>query len=200
MKKHILIILVILTSTALAQEQILFSGITSHGGFGGPVLKLSQFDDDLGLLVGGRGGWIIGHAITIGGGGYGLTNDIPILYDNTDTTQYLDFGYGGFELGLILASNRLIHFSINSLIGGGAIGYRNSIFDKPDNWDHDWDNHNDQVFVIEPGINLIANLTRWLRMGIGLSYRHVTGVDLAAVDNKFLSGPSGVLSFKFGSF
>ena len=200
MKKLLQVTLIIFTGLIYAQEQVLFSGITSHGGFGGPVLKLSQFDDDLGLLVGGRGGWIIGHMITIGGGGYGLTNDIPVLYDNTDTTKFLDFGYGGFEIGLILASSDMIHFSINSLIGGGAIGYRESIFDGHMNHDWDYDQRHDQVFVVEPAANLIINVTKWFRVGVGLSYRHVTGVDLVAIDNQYVSGPSGVLSFKFGSF
>ncbi len=200
MKKLLLIMLIVFTGSIFAQEQVLVSGVTTHGGFGGPVLKLSQFDNDLGLLVGGRGGWIIGHAITIGGGGYGLVNDIPVLYDNSDTTQYLDFGYGGFELGLILVSNRMMHFSINSLIGGGAIGYRESIFDGHMNRDWDYDQRHDQVFVIEPSVNLILNVTKWFRMGFGLSYRHVTGVEQTTIDDNYLSGPSGVLSFKFGSF
>ena len=111
--KKILVVLFMTTGFLAAQEQVLFGRITSHGGFGGPVVKLSQFDSNLGVLAGGRGGWIIGHKLTLGGGGYGLANDIPVLYDGTDSTRYLDFNYGGFEMGIIIASNRLRRSGFN---------------------------------------------------------------------------------------
>ncbi len=198
MKKFLLGLIILAASSAYPQEQVLISGNVSHGGFGGPVLKLGQFDGDLGVLVGGRGGWIINHAFTIGGGGYGLVNDIPMLTDDLGKIQYLNFNYGGFEMGFILASNRLLHLSVNGLVGGGSLGYRESSYNDEHKWDENSDH--DEIFVIEPAVNLIVNITPWFRIGAGVSYRTVTGVDLVDIDNEFLSGPSAVLALKFGSF
>ena len=200
--KKILILVLMTVGLATAQEQVLFSNFSSHGGFGGPVLKLSQFNDDLGLLVGGRGGWIIGQKLTLGGGAYGLVNDIPILFEDTDSTRFLDFNYGGFEMGIIIASNSLVHFSVNSLIGGGEVRYRNAMFDEMKNEDYDWESKwdHDQIFVFEPSVNVILNLSRWARAGFGASYRYVSGVDLHAIDDALLTGPAAVLTLKFGSF
>lgn len=207
MKKLFIVLTVAISSLLIAQEQVLVGGSVTHGGFGGPVVKLSQFDGDLGVMVGGRGGWIIGHTVTLGGGGYGLANDIPLLYSDSDTTKYLNMGYGGFEIGFILSSNKVMHFTVNSLIGGGSVGYRKSVFDEDHhdedhNWDYDYDydyNH-DPIFVIEPSVNMVLNVTQWFRVGMGASYRYVTGVNLEPIDNDFVSGPSAVLSLKFGKF
>jgi hypothetical protein len=60
-----------------AQEQTLVgNGEISNGGFGGPVIKYTQIKNEPAILVGGRGGWIINHTFVIGGGGYGLANQI----------------------------------------------------------------------------------------------------------------------------
>ena len=40
----------------------------------GPAIRFTQIDGDFGVLVGGRGEWIINHRFVLGGGGYGLTN------------------------------------------------------------------------------------------------------------------------------
>jgi len=59
MKTYIPILAVVLFSSAvLAQEQVLLSGDLEHGGFGGPTFQLTQFDDQLGVMIGGHGGWI----------------------------------------------------------------------------------------------------------------------------------------------
>lgn len=46
---------------ALAQEETLVAGELESGGFGGSVIKVGSFNGKTGILVGGRGGWIINH-------------------------------------------------------------------------------------------------------------------------------------------
>jgi hypothetical protein len=135
--KKFLSILLILSTTLFADQyeiQSLISGDISHGGYGGPVLKFTEMNNSYSVLIGGRGGWIINDQFVIGGGGYGLSNDIPV---NLGTTKerYLNFGYAGLELGYILASNSILHIDFNALFGAGGVGYRNSVFDDDDDWD-----------------------------------------------------------------
>lgn len=195
--------IMIFAGQAFAQEKTLIgSGEVSNGGFGGPVVKYVQIKGEPGVLVGGRGGWIINHTFVLGGGGYGLVNDIksdnpPYLYQGTWYNTYLNFGYGGVELEYIFQSDDLLHFSVYSLIGGGDISYRNEMFN-----DHgmNWDSNNDAFFVFEPAINAELNVISFMRIDAGVSYRFIGGVNFDAIKNSDLAGPSASLTFKFGTF
>ena len=111
--------------------------------------------------------------------------------------KYLNFGYGGLELGYIAMSNRLIHLDFNALIAGGGVGYRNSVFD--DDWD-DCDEFEKPVFVVEPTVNLMLNVSKHVRVGVGASYRYVTGLKDLVIENEDLTGGSISLNVKFGAF
>ena len=72
------------------------------GGFGGPVLKVTQINDVFGLLVGGRGGWVYKHKYAIGGGFYGLLRDIEVEVPDASERDF-EFAYSGLELEYIVA-------------------------------------------------------------------------------------------------
>ena len=45
------------------------------------------------------------------------------------------------------------------------------------------------------------NVTSWMRLGAGASYRYVNGADrLVGIGNSDLGGASGMVLLKFGSF
>ena len=197
-----LLLTIVFSYQLFAQEETLVgNGEITHGGFGGPVIKYSQFNGEPAVLVGGRGGWIINHSFIIGGGGYGLVNNIGA--DNTSfgfwgTKPYIDFGYGGVELEYIIHSDRLIHFSVYSLIGGGSVSYRGDLLDN-DDWDK-WDSPRDAFFVFEPAANVELNIISFFRINAGISYRFVSGAKLDDLKDSDLAGPAATLTFKFGKF
>jgi hypothetical protein len=178
-----------------AQERTLISADIDHGGFGGMAYQLTRVNGDLAMMVGGHGGWIIGHTVYLGAAGYGMDGDFRIEQD-WDDERKCNLGYGGLELGLIIASNRLLHLTTAVLLGGGGVEYR------PNDWNGDfWDDSvADGFYVIEPSLHLILNVTRHFRLGAGVRYRHASGVDLEGLTDHDLSGPSASLIFKFGSF
>lgn len=180
---------------AFAQEETLINGRIESGGFGGPVLKIGSFNGEAALLMGGRGGWIINHSFIIGGGGYGLVNDVKAKVPGPYGERYLNFGYGGLELEYISEPNRLINFSIQTLIGAGGLSWRD-----PDIRIDMHNNNGDTFFIVEPGINATLNVTTCFRISGGVSYRYISGVQAPASSNADLSGPSGVLTFRFGKF
>jgi hypothetical protein len=188
------------------EETLFGGGEIRHGGYGGPEMKVSQINGNTALFLGGRGGWIINGTFSIGLGGYGLvTNHTISNYFLKDTACYLRVGYGGLFLNYTNESDKLIHFTINALIGAGGAAYTRS-------WDYSWDWHNDDdcdgkwsyehsaFFIFEPGVGIELNLTGWMRVEAGASYRFVSNLDLSRTTNKDLSGLSGNLIFKFGSF
>ncbi|MDZ7317795.1 MAG: hypothetical protein ONB11_01465 [candidate division KSB1 bacterium] len=192
----LLLILLLAFAPAYAQQQTLISGQIEHGGFGGPVVKFSSINDRFGVLVGGRGGWIINHTLVLGGAGYGLVNDVPAKVPGLLGEEYLDFGYGGFEMEWIINSDKLLHFSVQTLIGAGAVNYRYQINGARFSTHLD----EDEVFVLEPGLTLDLNVTPWFRFSAGGSYRYVTGVQSSASSNADLTGPSAVIMLRFGKF
>jgi len=194
----IITIILISTSQLFSQEETLIgNGEVSHGGFGGPVIKFTQVKGEPGVLVGGRGGWIINHSFVIGGGGYGLVNKIEANNDFLGLRPYLNFGYGGVELEYIIQSDKLLHFTVCTLIGGGAVSYREHLWD--DSWD-EWNSPNDAFFVLEPSAGVELNIISFFRVNAGVSYRFISGAEFDDLKNKDLAGVSAFLTLKFGKF
>jgi len=194
----IITIILISTSQLFSQEETLIgNGEVSHGGFGGPVIKFTQVKGEPGVLVGGRGGWIINHSFVIGGGGYGLVNKIEANNDFLGLRPYLNFGYGGVELEYIIQSDKLLHFTVCTLIGGGAVSYREHLWD--DSWD-EWNSPNDAFFVLEPSAGVELNIISFFRVNAGVSYRFISGADFDDLKNNDLAGVSAFLTLKFGKF
>jgi hypothetical protein len=191
------ILLLFISCQSFGQEQTLVgSGEISHGGFGGPVFKYTQIKGEPAVLIGGRGGWIINHTFVIGGGGYGLVNQIEADYMINDKHPFINFGYGGLELEYIIQSDQVVHFSVYTLIGAGGITYKEDIWND---WD-DWSSASDEFFVFEPAINVEINITSFFRLNAGVTYRFISGVYYSDLQNSDLAGFSGALTLKFGSF
>jgi hypothetical protein len=182
------------------QMQTLFDGDVSHGGFGGPVVKFSDVGGDLGVWVGGRGGWIINldteHAFSLGGGGFALVTEHRVpdpAFRDAETDYYALTGYGGVVIEYTNRSYRMAHFTATSLIGGGGLMIRERDFS-------DVDSHYDHYFVFEPGVNLEINITHFFRIAAGLGYRMTSGIGTAGFTDSDFSGLNGNLTFKFGRF
>ena len=128
-----------------------------------------------------------------GGGGYGLTKNLNKGEDDISDGSTLSFGYGGFELEYIFGSDKLVHGSIYTLIGGGSLSLMGD----------ETDNHTietNEYFVFEPDLNLELNVTKFFRIGLGVGYRVVAGDDFKGYNYLDLSGVTGTLTFKFGKF
>ncbi|MGA9118226.1 MAG: hypothetical protein WB699_02570 [Bacteroidota bacterium] len=200
MKTIALLIFSLTVSSALAQEETLVGADVEHGGYGALVVKFSPVNNKLGILIGARGGWIINHTFALGIAGYGLANNVRATEVGEFGEPYVDFAYGGLDLEYIHNSNALVHYSVHALIGAGAVGHRRWGLDS-DVWDeNEWDRTHDVFFAFEPGVNLDLNVTTWFRASLGASYRLVSGSASTASSDKNLSGPSAMLTFRFGLF
>jgi hypothetical protein len=191
----ILLIVVALAGPVLAQDETLFSGDLESGGYGGPLVQVTQMNGETGVLVGGQGGWIINHQLVLGGKGYGLANSIGV--EGADDLK-LEFGAGGFMLEYMMNPSKLVHFSIHSMFGAGAVRYVERDYDR--DYDYDVDTSEDTFFIAEPGFNLVLNVTDYMRVGGGATYRYINGVNYETLTNSDLSGVSGQVFIKFGSF
>jgi hypothetical protein len=203
MKTILLSMCMLFSGAALAQQEetLLGSRSIESGGYGALVVKFTPVNDRFGVLVGARGGWIINHSFALGLAGYGLANKVPAHQSGPFGQRYVDMGYGGLDLEVIVDSDALIHWSAHTLIGAGAVNYRTWTGTSVDwSWGSDWDHRGDAFFVVEPGVNVDVNVTTWFRFSVGGAYRFVSGVASDVSNNADLSGASGMISFRFGSF
>lgn len=203
MKKLLLTILLTIGSVVYAQEQTLMGQEEiSNGGFGAPVIKFTSINSKFGILVGGRGGWIIDHSIILGGAGYGLVNNVEGTLVSGGNKMLLNFGYGGFDIGYIISWDKMVHTSVNILIGGGVVGHR--IDYNVLNWNWSISDlgviNTNQFFIAEPEIDVELNIVKFLRIDVGASYRFISGINRNGLTNSDLSGPSAIMTLKFGKF
>lgn len=185
--------MIIMFGVSWAQEQTLVGKNIENGGYGGLVWKLTSIKGNSAILAGARGGWILNHTFAIGGGGYSTISDIKAeVFTEDNEPWYIILDYGGLELEYIHNSDKLVHMTFHTLIGGGQVRLVQ---------DHsDYEIASDNLFVIEPSLDVDLNITNWFRLGVGISYRLVTGLDSDIVNNSDVSGVNGLLILKFGKF
>jgi len=210
--RKVLWIMLVGLAPAMAQQETLISGGIESGGYGGAMLQLTRLKGTAAVLVGGRGGWIVNHQFVIGGGGYALvtslTGDKDVLDESLQTRYqgkdlYLDVTMGGIMLEYYFRPQKLLHFSLQALIGGGDAGYTTHRKGEVD-WNSDDNQHpmvaEDSFFFIEPGVTLTLNVASFMRFGAGGVFRYVNGVDLPGLANGDLQGAGFNLFINFGSF
>jgi len=197
MKKLILLVTILaVTLTAFTQDkeyQTIFDNNELRiSGMGGPFMQFTAVAGEFGHMMGG-GGAVLLNDFFFGGYGLGLTNAIPD-YVNLNTNDRLSLGHGGFWIGYSLFGERPIHVSISTLIGWGEFGIMQ--------YDEYYPFIRDKIFVLSPTLEMEVNLTRYFRLGAGVTYNIYTTVDeyMHGYKGSDLSAPGGFLSFKFGWF
>ena len=176
------------------------------GGFFGPEAKVTTIGDDYVLNLGARLGMTINKKFALGLAGYGQLTEASFDHVNwTGGPLKVRSGYGGLYGEYVLFTNKAIHFTIPVMVG---LGYY-SIYEEVDyissywnDWEwNDWDEiENSTAFVLEPGVNMEINLTKFMRFHLGASYKLVSGTNLKYLSNEDLTDFTFTAGIKFGFF
>lgn len=174
------------------------------GGYGAISMQYTRLDDRDAFVFGARGGLLLGHLVTIGLGGSGFFNDVH--YDsNLGSDISLAGGYGGFFFEPVLMPKLPVHVCFPVLIGAGGASVVS--VNKNDNfWEDNFKSEaSDAFMVIEPGIEIELNVTKFFRFCVGGYYRYTTDIDIEypleyQMPADILRGFSGGVTFKFGRF
>lgn len=173
-------------------------------GFGAIDLKVGNFVGERALLTGAYGGFIINRRYLFGVAGYGLVTNVgfegTIPNDPTARKLNLHGGYGGVIIGVTVAHKELMHLSIPIVMGAGSFEVVDKNYFGSNLADSEFTIENSIFFVLEPGIQLEFNITKYFRIGAGITYRYISGTELANLEDEDVTGTSGILSFRFGRF
>jgi len=217
MKKtaHI-IILVLVVNTIQAQDRMvkennyrdrneiytLFGPYSGGGGYGAVTLGFSEIDGRNGIVMGGRGEWIIGHGLGLGVGGYGFLNE-PELNGMDNLYYNLAGGYGGLIIEPILFGRWPVHIAFPVLLGAGGIAlssFSEDFFMQFESYEANFE-EGSAFLIAEPGVELEFNLVRWMRLSLYGTYRYTTSIiSTGTIHENALEGWSSGITLKIGSF
>jgi len=168
-------------------------------GYWGVYSRYSKISDTDSWLMGARAGFIVDNHFVIGMGGMAMLypTDMKKLSGssysgNIDTAN---FYYGGLLLEYYFNPKDLIVFSAGTLVGGGLLKLSGKDSATSKNV-----TKNNNCFTAEPEINIFINLTRSCRIGIGTSYRYVSGINSEGLQSKDFKGFTASAMVQLGGF
>jgi hypothetical protein len=157
-----------------------------------------EIDGKSTYFAGGKIAYVANQQFEVGFSGVGFYSDQnhngPL--DNNDIFG----GYGGLHIEPIFFGKSKFSMSIPVLVGGGAVAFSNTDFDDFFEHDHghieDWD----PFFIVEPGLSVQYNISRYLQFELGAKYRITSNIDLFPSHINNLNGFSVGLGIKVGVF
>lgn len=186
---------ILMVSNAFSQDketeyQTIFGNKpVSASGFGGFDMLYSSIGGSYTVGAGGSGGVLVSNQVFFGGFGMGSTIDKSYQIDNS-LYDNVSMGYGGLMFGYIFNGRAAIHPAFFIQTGWGGINFYDEMKSLTDN-----------VFVLNPSLEMELNFTRFFRVAIGAHYQYTMGVNkFSELSSEDFSGPGGKLSFRFGWF
>lgn len=178
----------------------------SHGFYGGFEFAYTEIANRSSLLTGFTAAWVVDHTIELGITGKGfITNPLPdILLQNQN--YIYSGGYGGLHLAVNVLGHKPINVSFPLTIGAGAVSYIRSQYDG--SYSEFYPESYYAYFIVEPGVELQLNMTRFFRLSAGVSYRYTSDIyliysDISAqpvANPSLLRGLNMGIKLKFGKF
>ena len=193
MKNVLLLLLFSFSGTAVfSQTETLFSNIHHVGGFGGPMIEISQINGETIADVGWGGALILNNFFI---GGYRMGTNAPNVNINEENFN-INFRHGGFWFGYTYRPQKLVHLYSSFRLGWGEASLVDGLGGK---------RVADNILALSPEIGVEVNLTSWIRVGLTGGYRFVDGINSLEetvpdlTDDSF-SSPFGNITFRFGGF
>lgn len=183
MKKIIVISIALLLSLALRSQ----SKIKMTGGFGSPIINISQIGESTALTIGGGGGFIINSRLFIGG--YG---ESPVTEPNPAETPYknhhLEIGSGGLWLGYMQPLTGKHYVTLSAQLGFGRVYLlKNQAL-----------SFYDDVSYIRPILEYEYRFSKIFSLAAGMSWAFYNNFDIPVYEARDLSQPAANITFKLG--
>lgn len=182
-----------LAASAVAADNVLFDETDTWNLFTRLDIKYSDFGGDSGFIGGAQIGGILNDRFAIGLGGYALLNEVDVAPNGYNNPESFDLAYGGLALEYTIYADKLFHASIGALMGGGQIRLDRTSDGKDQKL---------ELFVIEPQLNFMLNITQRSEFGVGIGYRHAdpSNHNIDGLEQGDLSGMVGTVFLRLTEF
>ena len=171
-----------------------------HGVYVGIGMGFGEIDGEDTYIGSFKVAYVANQQFEIGFLAKGLYSRQDIFNPLSGQRDDLFAGYGGFHFEPILFGKSAVSMSFPLFIGGGAVGYVDrDIIVNEDDFDINEDDV-DVVFVLEPGVSALFNISRFVQVEAGIKYRFSSKIELTDSPVDRINGFSSEIGIKLGIF
>lgn len=171
-----------------------------HGVYLGLTMGLGEIDNQDAFNAGLKVAYVANQQFEVGFAGNFLYSDQDYFNTASGRREDLIGAYGGLHLEPIFFSKSRVNLSFPLLIGAGGIGQIGDNFNDEDFEEELNEDDFDAVFVAEPGVSALFNISRYLQIEAGLKYRFSSKIELSNSPVTRINGLSGGIGIKVGVF
>jgi len=169
-----------------------------HGVYLGLNTQYGEIEGEPTYQGGLKVAYVANQQFEVGFSGTFFYSEQDVFNNTLSRDEDLVGAYGGLHLEPIFFSKSLINLSFPLLIGAGAVGY---VGDNYNSEDYELTEDDvDALFVFEPGVSMLFNVSRYLQLEAGVKYRFSNKIDLDFSPVTRINGFSAGLGVKVGVF
>ncbi|WP_350285928.1 hypothetical protein [uncultured Croceitalea sp.] len=205
-KRFISVFLILLSISVFAQndddEYITFNDRRNvvHGVYLGVRLGYGEIEGKDTYVGGLKVAYVANQQFEVGFEGKFLYSEQKLFNVADNINEDLFAAYGGLHLEPIFFSKSRVNLSFPVLIGAGVVGYIDRDAVRRDEDIEIDEDDLDAVFVLEPGINALFNISRYVQLEAGITYRFSSRIELIDSPIRRINGFSGGIGVKLGIF
>ncbi|MFC4096832.1 hypothetical protein [Euzebyella saccharophila] len=170
-----------------------------HGIYLGFNLGVGEIEDEPTYAAGLKLAYVANQQFEVGFAANTIYSRQDLIFTGNNRRQDLFAVYGGLHLEPIFFSKSIVSLSFPVLIGGGAVGYIENDYDE--DYDPEISEEDiDAVFVIEPGVSALFNLSRYVQLEAGVTYRFSSIIELEPSPIDRINGFTANIGIKMGIF
>jgi len=171
------------------------------GFYFGFQTEYSQIEGYDAIGVGGTFAMIANHSLAIGFSGKGFFTEPFEVSSGSNISYNYAGGYGGLLIEPIIFPKYPVHVSFPILLGAGGIAKSMlTNYGYPYEYAHVYVEDAEAYLIAEPGLDVEFNVTRWMRISLGCTYRITSSLQPSSFKSNPMNGFTGGLSMKFGKF
>ncbi|MDC6390479.1 hypothetical protein PP182_17450 [Maribacter sp. PR1] len=171
-----------------------------HGVYLGLSTYFGEIDDKDTYIGGLKVAYVANRQFEVGFMANVLYSEQDVFNPRNRSNDDIVAIYGGLHLEPILFGKSKVSLSFPVLIGGGGVGYVNhDAIVQEEDVDLTEDDI-DAVFILEPGMNVLFNISRYVQLEAGVRYRFSSEIELADSPLDRINGFSGGIGVKLGVF
>ncbi|MBT2162974.1 hypothetical protein [Zobellia barbeyronii] len=171
-----------------------------HGVYLGLDLGVGEIDGEPSYTGGIKVAYVANQQFEVGFAGTFLYSQQDLFNNTLSRNEDLIGAYGGLHLEPIFFSKKRVNLSFPLLLGAGAVGYIENNFHDEEYEEELTEDDVDVVFVAEPGISALFNVSRYLQLEAGIKYRFSSRIELPPTRTTRINGFSAGIGVKVGVF